>query len=161
MKSIKTYLLACALCGFVLVSCGETKEEPAADKQTTEQQTTTSDEITSETATEETQEVTEEVKEEAAAPRDYQAQPLKGYVASLDDLVMGGEGRISSSKAKALTEAGKVLVFVGEGQIYFISDAGGNYARKGLIKIAGEKEFALKGKVSNKYGINSFIASNL
>ncbi len=161
MKSIKNIFLALVLGGFVLVSCGEQKQEPAAEAHNTEQAATTETTDTA-TATETaTEEATEEKTEEVATARDYNAQPLMGYVASLDDLMMGGEGRVNSAKAKSLAEAGKVLVFVGEGKIYYVSDAGGNFAKKGLIKIAGEKEFGLKGKAESKYGLNYFIASNL
>ncbi len=162
MKSIKNIFFALVLGSFVLVSCGEQKQEPAAEAQNTEQAATTETTETvtaTETTTEEA--ATEEKTEEVATARDYNAQPLMGYVASLDDLMMGGEGRVNSAKAKSLAEAGKVLVFVGEGKIYYVSDAGGNFARKGLVKIAGEKEFGLKGKAEAKYGLNYFIASNL
>ncbi len=161
MKSIKNIFFALVLGGFVLVSCGEEKQEPATETQNTEQTATTetTDAVTETTATEEV--ATEEKKEEVAVARDYNAQPLKGYVASLDDIMLGGEGRVNSAKAKSLAEAGKMLVFVGEGKIYYVSDAGGTFARKGLVKIADEKEFALKGKFEVKYGLNCFIANNL
>ncbi len=163
MNYIKQYLLVCLVAGFLLVSCGEEKQDAAKDAPATEQQATTTDAAAEATQTESASEASIEVDntKEVIAERDYNALPLKGYVASLDDLAMGGDGRVNAQKAKSLVNSGKVLVFVGEGQAYIVLDAGGNFASKGLIKIVGEKEFALKGTAHVKDGLAYFVAGNL
>lgn len=89
-------------------------------------------------------------------------KPIKGRVASLTGLFMGGDGKVSKDQAIAQSEKGDPIVFVvGDGKkakIYFVYNTDGTYGGKNIAKYANNKFVGIIGKTSVKNGINFIIA---
>jgi len=92
-------------------------------------------------------------------------KPMKGQVASLNDLVMGGTGKIDKAKATELAEKGSPIVFItGKGKsakVYFVYNADGTFAGKNLAKYANNITVGIIGKVKKINGLNILIAETI
>ena len=92
-------------------------------------------------------------------------KPIKGTIASFNDLVMGGSGKVNKSKAKELVAKGSPLVFkVGTGKkakVYFVFNEDGTYAGKKLAKYAANNFIGIIGKIKKVHGINVIIAEKI
>lgn len=90
-------------------------------------------------------------------------KPLKGRVASLNDIMMGGDGKVDKVKAQELAEKGNPIVFVvGTGKkakIYFVYNEDGTFGGKNLAKYANNTNVGVFGKVKTVNGINIIIAT--
>ncbi len=121
----------------------EVKKDEATKKTLTETKTTTK--------------TTTSVQKSAKAKK-----PIKGRIASLTGLFMGGDGKVSKDQAVSLAEKGDPIVFVvGDGKkakIYFVYNTDGTFGGKNLAKYANNKFVGIIGKTSTKNGINFFIA---
>jgi len=93
------------------------------------------------------------------------SKPMKGYVASLNDMVTGGTGKIDKAKATELAEKGNPIVFVtGKGKsakIYFVYNEDGTFAGKNLAKFAANEFIGIVGKVKKVNGLNILIAEKI
>ncbi|MFH1050166.1 MAG: hypothetical protein V1779_04450 [bacterium] len=100
------------------------------------------------------------VNTEAAPPK-----AIKGYVASLDDIVLGGTGKVDKAKATELAEKGSPIVFVtGKGKsakIYFVYHEDGSFAAKKLAKYASNTNVGIIGKAKKINGLNILIAESI
>ncbi|TAL68893.1 MAG: hypothetical protein EPN82_09520 [Bacteroidetes bacterium] len=89
-------------------------------------------------------------------------KPIKGRIASLTGLFMGGDGKVSKDQAVTQAEKGDPIVFVvGEGKkakIYFVYNTDGTFGGKNLAKYANNKFVGIIGKTSTKNGLNFIIA---
>ncbi|PKL84508.1 MAG: hypothetical protein CVV22_12640 [Ignavibacteriae bacterium HGW-Ignavibacteriae-1] len=92
-----------------------------------------------------------------ATPTDATKKPLEGYVASLDGLVQGGNGRVSKADASAIVGRGGILVFKSGNTVYFVYNEDGSFASKRLASFASADKVGILGKSQSKGGINIFI----
>jgi hypothetical protein len=93
------------------------------------------------------------------------AKPMKGQVASLNDLVLGGTGKVDKAKAMELAEKGSPIVFItGKGKtakVYFVYNEDGSFAGKNLAKFAANEFIGIVGKVKKVNGLNILIAEKI
>jgi hypothetical protein len=89
-------------------------------------------------------------------------QPIKGSIASLNNLIMGGSGDVNKAQAEALADKGQPIVFItGSGRsatVYFVFNQDGSFAGKKLAKYANNKNIGIVGKTKRVRGINIIIA---
>jgi hypothetical protein len=89
-------------------------------------------------------------------------KPIKGRVASLTGIFMGGDGKVSKDEAVSMASKGEPIVFVvGDGKkakIYFVYNSDGTFGGKNLAKYANNKFVGIIGKTMSKHGINFIIA---
>lgn len=89
-------------------------------------------------------------------------KPIKGRIASLTGLYLGGDGTVSKEQAVAQAERGDPIVFVvGKGKsakIYFVYNTDGTFGGKNLAKYANNKFVGIIGTTSKKNGMNFIIA---
>lgn len=100
----------------------------------------------------------------AFAGRDYAeaASPVsEGYVASLDLLVKGGDGKVDKDVAKSKLQDGSPLVFVSGGKAYIVLSEGGTYDGLNLSKYAVFSAIGVKGSKSSKGGVSYIIAESI
>lgn len=83
-----------------------------------------------------------------------------GYVADLNGLVMGGDGKISVADAEKNYAKGKPLVLVMKGKIYFVYSTGGAYAGKKLAQLA-DGDIGILGKKKIVNGLNVIYAAKI
>ncbi len=89
---------------------------------------------------------------------DAQAQkPIQGQVLSLNDLVIGGKGKVSKEEATKLVEKGNPLVFKSGKKIYFVYNEDGSYAGKKLANFANAEKVGIVGKTKKVQGIDIII----
>jgi len=92
-------------------------------------------------------------------------KPMKGQVASLNDLIMGGTGKVDKDKATELAEKGNPIVFkTGKGKsakVYFVYNEDGTFAGKKLAKYANNENVGIIGKVKKVNGLNILIAESI
>ena len=92
-------------------------------------------------------------------------KPMKGKVASLNDLVMGGTGKVDKAKAIELADKGNPIVFVtGKGKsakVYFVYNTDGTFAGKNLAKYANNENIGIIGKTKKINGLNILIAESI
>jgi len=90
-------------------------------------------------------------------------KPMKGRVASLNDIMMGGDGKVDKAKAQELAEKGNPIVFVvGKGKsakIYFVYNEDGTFGGKNLAKYANNTNVGVFGKTKTVNGIKIIIAT--
>ena len=90
-------------------------------------------------------------------------KPMKGRVASFNDIMMGGDGKVDRAKAQDLAEKGNPIVFVvGKGKsakIYFVYNEDGTFAGKNLAKYANNESVGIVGKTKTVNGIKIIIAT--
>ncbi len=100
------------------------------------------------------------VNSEPASPK-----PMKGQVASLNDLILGGSGKVDKEKATELAEKGNPIVFItGTGKkakVYFVYNEDGTFAGKKLAKYANNTNVGIIGKVKKVNGLNILIAESI
>jgi len=88
---------------------------------------------------------------------DAQAQkPIQGQVLSLNDLVIGGKGKVSKEEATKLVEKNP-LVFKSGKKIYFVYNEDGSYAGKKLANFANAEKVGIVGKTKKVQGIDIII----
>ncbi len=87
------------------------------------------------------------------------AKPLKGEVVSLNDIVMGGKGKVTKDEAKKLAENGNAIVFKSGKKIYFVYNEDGTFASKKLANYAESTSVGIVGKTKTVNGINIIIMS--
>ncbi len=99
----------------------------------------------------------------AAANSNPKAKPVKGYVASLNAVVLGQDGRVNKAEAKKLAEKAQPIVLVVEKgatkKIYFVLNEDGSYAGKKLAKYANNKFVGVVGKIKRAKGVDFIIAT--
>ena len=93
---------------------------------------------------------------------DKSNKPTKGYVASLKSIMSGGDGKVTSVKAKELVSNCDPLVLaVGSGKkikVYFIYLKDGSFAEKKLADYADAKAVGVFGKIISANGMNMISA---
>lgn len=87
------------------------------------------------------------------------AKPLKGEVVSLNDIVMGGKGKVTKEEAKKLADAGNAIVFKSGKKVYFVYNEDGTFAGKKLANYAESTSVGIIGKTKTVNGINIIIMS--
>lgn len=99
--------------------------------------------------------------EKAQAATKKSAKPTKGYVASLNDFIKDGVGRVSKEEAEKQAANGSPIVFVtGSGKsakVFFVYNEDGSFAGKKLAKYAHNKNVGIIGKTITKNGFNHII----
>lgn len=84
---------------------------------------------------------------------------LKGYVASLNDLNMGGDGKVTAAQAQNLLDKGQLLVLKAtNGHIYMVYNTDGSFAGKKLSKLAGG-DIGIVGKLKSIHGVRVILAA--
>lgn len=86
---------------------------------------------------------------------------LVGEIVSFDDVVKGGNGKVTSAEAEALMAKGSLLLFRSSGKLYFVYSTSGAYAGKKLAKYADNSEVSITGKVAKKAGLNVITMSDI
>jgi hypothetical protein len=89
----------------------------------------------------------------------YAQKPIQGQVVSLNDIVMGGKGKITKDEALKLAENGSPIVFKSGKKIYFVYNDDGTFAGKRLAKYASNEKVGIVGKTKKVNGIDIIIAS--
>ena len=101
-------------------------------------------------------------KKKADTKKAVAAKPIKGFVASLNDLMMGGTGKVNKDQAQTLAGNGQpVVLAVGEGKkvkIYFVYNSDGTFGGKNLAKYGNNTTVGVFGKTKTVNGINLIIA---
>ncbi len=104
------------------------------------------------------EQLTEEKITAAPVSGDYLSKPFQGYIASLDALVTGSDGRVNKAKAQELHAKGNLIVLMGsDNQVYFVYNEDGTFAGKRLAGYANNQKVGLLGKAKVIDGINVFI----
>ena len=110
-------------------------------------------------------EIKKESKENKTSSKAKSAKPIKGRIASLSGIFMGGDGRVSKEEAITMAGKGDPIVFVvGEGKrakIYFVFNTDGTFGGKNLAKYASNKYVGIIGKKTSKNGLNFIIAESI
>jgi hypothetical protein len=94
------------------------------------------------------------------APAGFKAD-FEGQVISVENLLTGGNGRIDKATAENLLSYGKPIAFLSKGVIYFVFDAGGNFAGNKLAKLAEASKVGIAGKVKTVKGLKYIIANGI
>ncbi len=89
----------------------------------------------------------------------FAQKPIKGQVVSLNDIVMGGKGKITKEQAVELAEKGSPVVFKSGKKIYFVYNEDGTFAGKKLAKYASNEVVGIVGKTKKINGIEIIIAT--
>jgi outer membrane protein assembly factor BamB len=93
-----------------------------------------------------------------AKPGDYSNKPLVGHIASMNDLVMGGSGKVNKAQAQELANKGNLIVFKStNGDVYFVYNEDGTFAGKKLANYANNDKVGMLGKSKVVDGLNVFI----
>ncbi|MBI5325298.1 MAG: hypothetical protein HZB41_08530 [Ignavibacteriae bacterium] len=115
------------------------------------------DEATKKTLTETTTKTTATTQKAVKGKK-----PIKGRIASLTGLFMGGDGKVTKDQAVSQADKGDPIVFVvGDGKnakIYFVYNTDGSFGGKNLARYANNKFVGIVGKTSTKNGIKFIIA---
>jgi hypothetical protein len=91
---------------------------------------------------------------------DAQAQkPIQGQVVSLNDIVMGGKGKVTKEQALKLVETGNPVVFKSGKKIYFVFNEDGSFAGKKLANFANSEKVGIMGKAKKVNGVDIIIMS--
>ena len=90
------------------------------------------------------------------------AKPIKGRVASLNDIIKGTDGTVTKERALELANVGQPIVFVvGTGKkakVYFVYNNDGTYGGKKLAGYAVYTNIGIIGKTKTVNGVNIIIA---
>lgn len=172
LKSIFSLLLLIVMITFI--SCGKEEPKPELEKvesvddliQELDDSANKADDViitqdTSKAVAGNTPQQTAPAAEDVvAAPvsSDYSKKPLQGTVVSLNDIVMGGNGKINKQAAQSLVASGNFVVLKAvDGNIYFVYNEDGTFASKRLAGYANNEKVGLLGKAKTIDGINVFI----
>lgn len=85
--------------------------------------------------------------------------PVEGYVASLNEIVAGREGKITKDVATTLMNGGNPIVFVSGNKVYFPVNASGANAAESLVNLAEVAKIGVLGETKRVAGLN-FIVVN-
>lgn len=96
---------------------------------------------------------------QAATPK--AVKPIKGYVASFNDLMLGNNGKVTKDEAKKLVEAGNIMVLVSGKKVYFVYNEDGTFASKKLANYANAKLVGILGKAKTVKGFNIIVSTNI
>jgi hypothetical protein len=89
----------------------------------------------------------------------YAQKPIQGQVVSLNDLMMGGKGKVTKEQAQRLVETGNPVVFKSGKTIYFVYNEDGSFAGKKLANYASNEKVGIIGKTKKVNGLNIIIMS--
>lgn len=97
-------------------------------------------------------------KKAKAAPA-ATAKATKGQVASLEKVLMGGDGLVKKEEAKKIADKGGVLVLKVATKYYFVINEDGSIASKKLAGFAENANLEVKGATKVVNGMNVIIAT--
>ncbi len=103
---------------------------------------------------------TDDAKEMPKAPANFKAD-FVGQVVSVEKLILSGDGKVNTKTAKELLTYGKPIGFLSNGTVYFIYDAGGNFAGNKLAVVADAAKVGIAGKVKTIKGLKYIIANGI
>ncbi|MFP4368289.1 MAG: hypothetical protein ACLFR2_01775 [Candidatus Kapaibacterium sp.] len=153
MKNL-SFIFLMAFSILFIASCGEQKMEDV-EKEETEQAEGETGEPAEEPADEPVGEDAETI------PSDYSNSPLVGYVVSMNNLAMGGDGKVTRAQAKQLVENNQPLLFRADNRVYFVYNADGSFAAPQLANFGGLDRVGLLGEVNVVNGQNVFIMTKI
>ena len=83
--------------------------------------------------------------------------PVEGYVASLNEIVAGREGKVTKSVATTLMNGGNPLVFVSGNKVYLPINASGGNAAESIVNLAEVAKIGILGETKRVAGVNFIV----
>jgi hypothetical protein len=166
MKKHLVLILSVVVIAIMMVACGgKTDETKPVEESQTEQampaeetpaveETMPAEEAAPVEETTEAPTPTGEEKAKTEAPTTKSTSgALVGQIVSFDDVVKGGNGKVTSAQAEALMAKGSLLLFRSSGKLYFVYSTSGAYADNAEVSITG--------KIAKKSGLNVITMSDI